>query len=190
MPVPVAPDSAAPDPAAAVGHQPICLVGMMGAGKTTLGRQLAAALGRPFVDLDHAMEARCGVRVATIFDIEGEAGFRKRETAILDEYTRQPDLVLATGGGVVLAPENRDMLRTRACVIYLQSDADELHRRVARDHNRPLLQTEDPQARMMALLEQREPLYAEVAHITVATGTQPVSQILRKLVEQLGQVDG
>lgn len=168
------------------GRKPVCLVGMMGAGKTTLGRQLAAALERPFVDLDQALEARCGVRVTTIFDIEGEAGFRRRETAILDEYTRQFDLVLATGGGAVLAPENREMLRTRACVIYLQAEAHELYQRVARDRNRPLLQTEDPQGRIVALLEQREPLYAEVAHITVATGRQPASQILRRLVAQLG----
>src|SRR5690606_38233861 len=120
------------------GARSIFLVGMMGAGKTTLGRHLAAAMGREFIDLDHAIEARCGVRVATIFDIEGEAGFRRRETATLDEYTRQPGLVLATGGGAVLAEANRQMLTERGCVVYLRASADELYRRVARDRNRPL----------------------------------------------------
>src|SRR5690606_7318122 len=104
------------------------LVGMMGVGKTTIGRQLAAALGREFIDLDHAIEARCGVRIATIFDIEGEAGFRRRETATLDEYTRRPGLVLATGGGAVLSGENRRMLDERGCVVYLRAGVDELYR--------------------------------------------------------------
>lgn len=164
---------------------PIFLVGMMGVGKTTIGRQLAAALGREFIDLDHAIEARCGVRVATIFDIEGEAGFRRRETALLDEYTRVPGLVLATGGGAVLAEENRRMLRERGCVIYLCASVDELYRRVARDRNRPLLRTDNPRQRIADLLTQREPLYDSVADIRQDTADQPVAQVVRSLLSML-----
>ena len=172
-------------PAGRDDAQPIFLVGMMGVGKTTVGRQLAAALGRAFIDLDHAIEARCGVRVATIFDIEGEAGFRRRETATLDEYSRQPGLVLATGGGAVLAETNRRMLTERGCVVYLRASADELYRRVARDRNRPLLRTADPRQRIIDLLAQREPIYESVADVTLDTADQPVSQVLRNLLPLL-----
>lgn len=178
-------DSTRISPAERDGARPIFLVGMMGVGKTTIGRQLAAALGREFVDLDHAIEARCGVRIATIFDIEGEAGFRRRETAALDEYTRRPGLVVATGGGAVLAEENRRMLSERGCVVYLRAGADELYRRVARDRNRPLLRTDDPRQRIADLLAQREPLYESVAEITLDTGEQPVAQVLRSLLPLL-----
>lgn len=164
---------------------PVFLVGMMGAGKTTIGRQLAAALGCKFVDLDQAIEARCGVRVATIFDIEGEAGFRRRETAALDEYSHQTGLVLATGGGTVLAPENREMLKSRGCVVYLRAGVDELWRRVARDRNRPLLHTPDPRQRLADLIAQRERLYAELADITLDTAGQSVPRVLQTLLPQL-----
>jgi shikimate kinase len=164
---------------------PIFLVGMMGAGKTTVGRQLALALAREFVDLDQAIEARCGVRVATIFDIEGEAGFRRRETAALDEYSQHPGVVLATGGGAVLAPENRALLRTRGCVVYLRAGVDELYRRVARDRNRPLLHTPDPRQRLTDLIVQRERLYEEVADITLDTADQPIAQVLHALLPLL-----
>ena len=167
------------------GARPIFLIGMMGVGKTTIGRQLAVALGREFVDLDHAIEARCGVRIATIFDIEGEAGFRRRETAALDEYTRRPGLVLATGGGAVLAEDNRRMLGERGCVVYLRAGADELYRRVARDRGRPLLRIDDPRQRIVDLLAQREPLYESVAEVTLDTGDQPVAQVLRNLLPLL-----
>lgn len=163
----------------------IILVGMMGVGKTTIGRQLAAALGREFVDLDHILETRCGVRITTIFDIEGEAGFRRRESALLDEYTRRGALVIATGGGAVLAESNRALLRDRGCVVYLRAQADELYRRVARDRNRPLLQTEDPRQRLGDILAQREPLYESVADVTLDTGEQPVAQVLQRLIPLL-----
>lgn len=168
-------------------NQPVFLVGMMGAGKTTIGRHLARALGREFLDLDHELEARCGVRVALIFDIEGEEGFRKRESAALDECSLRPNIVLATGGGAVLSEENRRMLAQRGVVIYLKASADELFRRVARDRSRPLLQTADPYQRICSLLEQRSPLYESIADITFETGTLSIAQVVRALVSRLQQ---
>jgi len=168
---------------------PIFLVGMMGAGKTTIGRSLAHALGRRFIDLDHEMEARCGVRIPTIFEIEGEAGFRKREAATLDACTRLASIVLATGGGAILAADNRRMLRERGVVVYLRASIDELVRRTARDRNRPLLATANPRATLTALLEQREPLYQEVADLVVETGNLPaaasIADLVRTLIPQL-----
>src|SRR5690554_1657392 len=131
--------------------QPVFLVGMMGAGKTTIGRQLARVLNREFLDLDHELEARCGVRVSLIFDIEGEEGFRKRESVALDECSQRRSIVLATGGGAVLAPENQRCLKERGVVVYLRATAEELFRRVSRDRSRPLLQTADPQASLRTL---------------------------------------
>ena len=167
------------------GERPVFLVGMMGAGKTTIGRSLAKELGREFVDLDLALEARCGVPVAVIFDIEGEAGFRKRETQLLEELSRRPGIVLATGGGAVLAADNRRYLKERGTVVYLRAEADELYRRLARDKQRPLLQTADPRARLAELLALRKPLYEEVAHLAFDTGAMPVAQAVSRLTAQL-----
>lgn len=172
-------------PATLSFEYPIFLVGMMGAGKTTIGRQLARALGREFLDLDHELEARCGVRVALIFDIEGEEGFRKRETLALEECSRKPGIVLATGGGAILAEENRRYLAERGVVVYLKASADELYRRVARDRSRPLLQTANPQERLRSLLKDREPLYESVADITFETGPASIAQAVRTLVVHL-----
>ncbi len=166
-------------------HRPIFLVGMMGAGKTTIGRGLARVLGRDFLDLDHEIEDRCGVRVAHIFDIEGEEGFRKREQSVLDDCSARRDVVLATGGGAVLASENRRCLRSRGVVVYLRARPEELYRRVARDRNRPLLQTADPQSRIRELVALREPLYEEVANIVFDTGSMPVQQVVRALLPLL-----
>lgn len=177
---------------AAQGDDALCsiiLVGMMGAGKTTIGRQLAHVLGRRFLDLDHEMEARCGVRVALIFDIEGEAGFRRRETALLDECSQYRGMVLATGGGAVLAPENRRVLKERGVVVYLRAGVDELFRRVARDRTRPLLKASDPRQRIADLLAQREPLYEEVADVTLDTGAVPVAQVVRNLLPYLREFE-
>lgn len=175
-------DVAEASPRLEVPLVPIFLVGMMGAGKTTIGRHLATALGREFLDLDQAIEARCGVRVATIFDIEGEAGFRRRETAALDEYSRTPGIVLATGGGAVLAEENRTLLKVRGCVVYLRAGVDELYRRVSRDRNRPLLHTPDPRQRLTDLIAQRQHLYEEVADVTLDTADQPIAHVLQALL--------
>ncbi|WP_233575019.1 shikimate kinase [Pusillimonas sp. NJUB218] len=166
-------------------NRPIFLVGMMGAGKTTIGRSLAKILGREFVDLDQAIEARCGVPVSHIFEVEGEEGFRKRETLLLDEYSQQPGIVLATGGGAVLAAQNRRLLAERGVVVYLRASDEELYRRVAKDRNRPLLQTANPRARVTELLTQRAPLYEEVAHVAFDTGSMPIAQAADALVQLL-----
>jgi len=164
---------------------PIFLVGMMGAGKTTIGRGLARALGREFIDLDHELESRCGVRVPVIFEIEGEGGFRKREAAALDHCTQRRGIVLATGGGAVLAPENRRLLRQRGVVVYLRASVDELFRRTNRDRNRPLLANPDPRGTLRDLMTKREPLYEEVADLIVDTGTMPVAHLVKSLLPLL-----
>lgn len=164
---------------------PIFLVGMPGAGKTTIGKALAKALGRSFQDLDHELERRCGVRIPVIFDLEGEAGFRRRETCALDECTRQPGIVLATGGGAVLAQANRDMLASRGLVVYLKAKASDLYARTRHDRNRPLLQNSDPVSTLDRLMAQREPLYEAIADLTIETGRSPVAQLVRRMAPVL-----
>jgi len=164
------------------------LVGMMGAGKTTVGRLLARRLKLRFVDSDHEIERRCGVKVPLIFDIEGEAGFRARETQTLAELAGLEGIVLATGGGTVLAEENRRRLATRGTVIYLRATPEDLYERVRQDRNRPLLATPDPLGRLRELYVHRDPLYREVADVVVDTGRQTVQSLARTLAEQLGDL--
>ncbi len=165
----------------------IFLVGPMGAGKTTIGRQLAQALGRPFHDSDREIEQRTGVDIPTIFEYEGEEGFREREAAVIDELTRLPEIVLATGGGSVLRPENRHALAGRGLVVYLKTPVSLQLARTAHDRNRPLLQTEDPEARLRALYEERDPLYREVADLTLDTGRLSIRQIVRRIEDRLNR---
>ena len=132
----------------------------MGAGKSTIGRHLAKSLGLEFVDSDHEIERRTGASIPLIFDVEGEAGFRQREKKIIDELSRRDGIVLATGGGVVLDPDNRAWLRERGQVVYLYATVEQLLTRTAKDRNRPLLQTADPRARLQELLEVRDPCTA------------------------------
>ncbi len=171
-------------PAAASGPC-IVLVGMMGAGKTTVGRELARRLGRRFTDSDHEIIERTGVPSPTIFDVEGEAGFRRRESQVLDQLTQARDLVLATGGGVVLAPENRVLLRSRCLVVYLDVPPGVLWERTRHDRNRPLLQVENPRQRLETLHRERDPLYREVAHLVVAGGRGSAKSMLRKIERAL-----
>ncbi len=159
----------------------VYLVGPMGSGKTTIGRQLAKALRGEFVDSDHEIESRTGATIPWIFDIEGEEGFRKRERAVIEDLTRRSGIILATGGGAVLAPENRECLRRGGIVVYLRATLDELFERTAKDKNRPLLQTEDPKAKLGAILQAREPLYLEVADLVVDTGRKGVRPLVREL---------
>jgi shikimate kinase len=161
------------------------LVGLMGAGKTTVGRLLAKHYGCVFYDSDHEIEARTGVRIPLIFEIEGEAGFRKREEAAIIELTALQGIVLATGGGAVLSPLNRENLRKNGVVIYLRGTPDHLYERTRHDRNRPLLQTGNPLAKLRELYTQRDPLYREVADIVVDTGRQSVAGMTRVLFGKL-----
>ena len=163
----------------------IFLVGMMGAGKTSVGRILAKRLNKIFYDSDHVIEERTGVKIPVIFEIEGEPGFRHRESAVLDELTALEEVVLATGGGAVLARENRDWLRTRGTVVYLRASVKDLLNRTRHDKNRPLLQTADPRARLNDLYEMRDPLYREVAHVTIDTGSQSLTTLVTRLHQLL-----
>jgi shikimate kinase len=148
----------------------VILIGMMGAGKTTVGREYARRHRMRFVDCDHEVEARTGVKVPTIFEIEGEAGFRRRETQVIDDLTRETDLVLATGGGAVLDPLNRAMMSERGIVVYLNVPTQVLWERTRHDRNRPLLQVPNPRERIENLYRERDPLYRAVADIVVDGG--------------------
>lgn len=157
----------------------------MAAGKTTTGRQLAAQLGTPFVDSDQEIERRCGVDVPTIFDFEGEAGFRAREAAILDELTQWHEIVLATGGGAVLGARNRQNLRGRGFVVYLWVSVDEQLRRTERDRSRPLLEVDDRRSQLERLQRERDPLYREVADCIVTTTGGQRTRMLAQIRERL-----
>lgn len=161
----------------------IVLVGMPGSGKTTVGRDLAKRLGLRFVDTDHEIEARTGVKIPIIFEIEGEDGFRKRETQTLDDLTRESNMVLATGGGAVIRAENRALLRERAVVVFLSVPPAILWERTRHDRSRPLLQVADPRGRLEELLKVRGPFYREVAHIIVEGG-RGTPHAMVKLIEK------
>jgi shikimate kinase len=163
---------------------------MPGSGKSTVGRQLARRLQLPFADSDQVIEARLGYSVRQFFEQEGEARFRDLEASVIDELTRDPRRgVLSTGGGSVLRPENRRHLHDRGRVIYLNSSPDELFRRLRHDRNRPLLQVEDPLARLRDLYAVRDPLYRETAHYTIETGRPTVAMLVNMIVMQI-ELDG
>lgn len=162
-------------------HNNIFLVGPMGSGKSTIGRRLAKKLALQFIDSDQAIENRTGARIALIFEIEGEDGFRKRESELIEELTSLSDIVLATGGGVVLDPENRKYLAERGLVVYLRAGIKQLLRRTARDKKRPLLNTDNPREKMQKILETRTPLYEQIADLVVNTDRQPVAQVIEEI---------
>lgn len=163
----------------------IVLVGMMGAGKTTVGRMLAKQLGKTFVDSDEEIQKRTGVKISHIFDVEGEDGFRQRESAVLQDLARLDNIVLATGGGAVLRPDNREVLRHNGLVIYLKSGVYDLWQRTRHDHNRPLLQTANPRAKLQELFDQRDPIYAAVADHVIHTGRQSVQVLIARLIKKI-----
>lgn len=163
----------------------IFLVGLMGAGKTTVGKLLAKSLDKTFYDSDHEIERRTGVNIPLIFELEGEAGFRKRESQAIAELTKLQNIVLATGGGAVLLAENRQLLGSHGKVVYLRASVEELCHRTRGDRNRPLLQTQDPHERLQMLYSQRDPLYNEIADVVIDTGGQPVSTIVAQIEHSL-----
>ena len=174
----------------------IFLIGPMGSGKSSVGRALARRIGHRFVDSDREIESRCGVDIPTIFEYEGEAGFRDREARMIDELSALPNVVLATGGGAVLRECNRACLSARGHVVLLSVDIREQLRRVSSDASRPLLHTDDPEARLRALMEERAPIYRSLADVEISTDSRRmyhvVTRILRHLREHalLGDVAG
>ena len=166
----------------------IYLVGLMGAGKTTVGRQLAKRLHRRFLDSDHEIEVRTGVRIPTIFEIEGEEGFRRRETQVLRELSGEIELILATGGGAVLAEENRACLKETGTVIYLHAPPEVLYERTRHDRNRPLLQVEDPLRKLKQLYEQRDPLYRNTAHLVVDSKSGAAMHLAQQIESELNSI--
>ncbi len=163
----------------------IFLVGMMGAGKSAVGRQLAARLGLRFVDTDHEIQSRTGVTIPVIFEVEGEAGFRRREEAVIDELSTSEGTVFATGGGAILSASTRARLKQRGFTIYLHAKVHDLLQRTRNDRNRPLLQCVDPRSRLEALLTEREPLYREVADLVVETGRPSVGRLVDCIEREL-----
>jgi len=159
----------------------------MGSGKTAVGRQLAERLGLPFADSDAEIEARTGVDIAYIFEREGEAGFRIRERDMIDELTNRPGIVLATGGGAILLPENRERLSTRGTVVFLDATVDQQLQRTRRGRHRPLLATIDPRTRLEELMRVREPLYRSIAAITIRTDSRKLSSVADEIATALSE---
>lgn len=163
----------------------IVLVGPMGAGKSTIGRMLAKELGYRFLDSDRIIEERCGANIPWIFDVEGEDGFRLRETAMLDELSSEERIVLATGGGAVMRQENHPILKKDATVIYLKTSIEQQVERTRKDRNRPLLQNDDPEAVLRDLFAVRDPLYSGLADIVMYTDRKSPRLVVRQLVNRL-----
>ena len=167
----------------------IILVGLMGAGKSTIGRSLAKKLKKEFFDSDRVIEERTGVDISTIFEIEGEQGFRDREAQVIEELCQKKDIVLATGGGGVLREENRKNMKKYGRVVYLCTTAELLYSRIRYDKSRPLMQTENPLNTLKKLLQDREPFYKEVADILIMTGKQKATVIVKRIEESLKKDD-
>lgn len=167
----------------------IFLVGPMGSGKSTVGRLLAERLSYNFIDTDHVIEDKTGVDIPMIFDIEGEAGFRRREKSVIDEFSQLPETVLATGGGAILDEDNRKNLRSRGFVVYLKSSVDALVHRTKHDKNRPLLQINDPKKVLTEILEQREAFYLGVADCVIETERAPILRVVKEIMHKLDDLN-
>jgi len=163
----------------------VFLIGPMGAGKTTIGRHLATMLAMDFADSDQEIETRTGASIPLIFEIEGEAGFRRRETTVIADLTARANLVLATGGGVILSEANRQALHQNGTVVYLRAATEILVERTRRDRGRPLLQTDDPRGKIEELMREREPLYRNTAHLTVETDRRSPLAVARDVMTRI-----
>ncbi|AJP49068.1 shikimate kinase [Rugosibacter aromaticivorans] len=163
----------------------IYLVGMPGAGKTTVGRQLARRLHRQFIDADHEIEVRAGVKIPVIFETEGEAGFREQETRVIADLAKQSNLIVATGGGAVLRPENCDAIKKSGLVVYLRVAPRILFDRTHHDANRPLLQVANPMMRIEELFTQRDPIYQDVADLVMTSGGGSVFHLVTQVEREL-----
>nr|WP_188668255.1 shikimate kinase AroK [Legionella impletisoli] len=163
----------------------IFLIGPMGAGKSTIGRTLAKELKLEFYDTDEVIEERSGADISWIFDVEGEEGFRKREQKVIEELTQKNNIVLATGGGVVMSPENRNALAARGTVIYLKASLQQQFERTKRDTKRPLLQTDDLEQRLETLKEEREPFYEELADVSFETDKLTVKAVANNIIKYI-----
>jgi len=157
----------------------------MGSGKTTVGKQLAKRARMDFVDSDHMIEERCGVSISTIFDIEGEEGFRKREAKMLTELCARPGIVLATGGGAIVSEENRIMLRKSGYVVYLKTSIETQLARTQKNQNRPLLENVDAQGKLTQLMEERGALYEQEADLIVTSGERVVSKVVEEIIQAM-----
>lgn len=167
----------------------IFLIGPMGAGKSTIGRQLAQMLGMNFIDSDAEIETRAGADIDWIFDIEGEAGFRKREEKMINELTQEQGIVLSTGGGSVISKENRNMLSARGIVIHLETTVEKQFERTQRDTKRPLLQNDDPRKTLEELAKVRNPLYEEIADITLQTDEQSAKLMASQIIDLIDNLN-
>lgn len=167
----------------------VILIGPMGAGKSTIGRLLSGQLGLSFVDSDKEIEARSGANIPWIFDLEGEAGFRDRETQVLSDLLTEAPQVLATGGGAILREENRSLLRSGGTVVYLKTSVSQQLLRTGKDRNRPLLQSANPRQVLKQMAQLRNPLYEATAHITVDTNGHSTRSVVRDILRQLKALD-
>ena len=165
----------------------VFLVGPMGAGKSTIGRLLAKELGFPFKDSDREIEARTGADIPWIFDVEGEEGFREREEAMIAELVQERGIVLATGGGVVMREANRTALADSGLVVYLCTSVDQQLQRTAKDRQRPLLQTADPEKVLRDLMAKRDPLYREIAHLVIETDQRGPKTVVTSIIAKLAR---
>lgn len=163
----------------------IFLIGPMGAGKSTIGRALAKEIKLEFYDSDEVIEERAGADIAWIFDVEGEDGFRKREQRVIEELTQKSNIVLATGGGVVMTSENRNALAARGTVIYLKTSLQQQYERTKRDTKRPLLQTDNLNERLLELRDEREPFYEELADISFETDKLTVKAVANNIIKYI-----